>query len=162
MSLLDAKEYDPRPAQRRKRLITIIVLAIGIPVAAWYWYFHIHFGPERNAVDKFFTALERKDFDTAYGINRGDLDWKQHPDKYASYPVGRFTVDWGPSGDYGPITSHQIDCSLEPPKKNFVASSGVVVVVTINGRAESKSMWVEKQTRSVGDSPVTGQCQGKD
>jgi len=157
---MDAQEYDPRPAQRRKQLIATIVLAIGIPLATWYWYFHVHFGPERKAVNTFFEALERKDFETAYGINRGDSDWKQHPEKYSSYTLGQFTLDWGPSGDYGPITSHRVDCSLEPPKKDFFAASGVVIVVTINGRAEPKSMWVEKKSKSVSDSPVTVQCRG--
>ncbi len=161
MSLMDAQEYDPRPVQRRKQLIATIVLAIAIPLATWYWYFHVHFGPERKAVNNFFEALERKDFATAYGINRGDPDWKQHPEKYSGYTLGQFTLDWGPSGDYGPITSHRVDCSLEPPKKDFFAASGVVIVVTINGRAESKSMWVEKKSKSVSDSPVTMQCRGQ-
>jgi hypothetical protein len=162
MALMDAKEYDPRPAQRRKRIITAIVLVIGIPLATWYWYHYIHFGPERSAVNEFFEALQRKDFETAYGINRGDPAWKQHPEKYSRYTLGQFTLDWGPSGDYGAITSHQIDCSLEPPKKDFVVSSGVVVVVTINGRAEPKSLWVEKKNKAVSDSPYTVQCRGKE
>jgi hypothetical protein len=156
---MDAKEYDPRPAQRRKRIIISAILAVGIPLATWYFFF-LHW-PEEHVVDKFFQALEQKDFDTAYGLNRGDPAWKQHPEKYSSYTINQFTLDWGPSGDYGPITSHHVDCSLEPASKDFASPSGIIVVVTINGRAEPKSMWVEKKDKAVGDSPYTVQCRGK-
>ncbi|MGC2697310.1 MAG: hypothetical protein WA738_16110 [Candidatus Angelobacter sp.] len=148
MALLDAKEYDPRPAQRRKRIITIAVAVIVFPLAIWYFFFY--YWPEEHVINKFFHALEQKDFDAAYGIYQGDPDWKQHPEKYPDYSVNRFTLDWGPAGEYGPIFSHHVDCSLKP-KTN---SSGVVVVVTINNRAEPRSMWVENKTKSISDSPV--------
>jgi len=36
MALMDAKEYDPRPAQRRWRLIAaVVVLLIVVAAAAW-------------------------------------------------------------------------------------------------------------------------------
>jgi hypothetical protein len=33
--------------------------------------------------------------------------------------------------------------------------------VTINGRAEPRSMWVERKTRSVTDSPIKVACHGQ-
>lgn len=151
MALMDAKEYDPRPAQRRNRAIAIAVIVI-LAVAAFLYF--TRYNSEKKVINNFFQALEQKDLEKAYGIYQGDPDWKQHPQKYANYTLGQFTVDWGPSGEYGPITSHRVDCALEPPRKDFVSPSGVVVVVTINNRAEARSMWVEKKTRSISDSPV--------
>ncbi|HZU31733.1 MAG TPA: hypothetical protein VFB79_11495 [Candidatus Angelobacter sp.] len=158
MALMDAKEYDPRPAQRLKRIIATAVLVV-VALAA-YLYF-TRYNSEKKVVDHFFQALEQKDFDKAYGIYQGDPDWKQHPQKYSSYNLGQFTLDWGPSGEYGPISSHRIDCALEPPKKDFIEASGVVVVVTINNRAEPKSMWVEKKSKTITDSPVRVVCRGQ-
>lgn len=158
MALMDAKEYDPRPAQRRNRMIAIAVLVV-LAVAA-YLYF-TRYDAEKKVINNFFHALEQKDFDTAYGIYQGDPDWKQHPQKYSTYTLNQFTLDWGPSGEYGPITSHRLDCALEPPKKDFVSPSGVVVVVTINNRAEPRSMWVEKKTKTITDSPVKVLCHGQ-
>ena len=157
MALLDAKEYDPRPAQKRRRIIASIVLAA---VAISVYLYLTRYDAEKKVIGRFFEALEQKDFDKAYGLYQGDPDWKQHPEKYSGYTVHQFTLDWGPSGEYGPITSHRVDCALAPPKKDFVTPSGVVVVVTINNRAEPRSMWVEKKSRSITDAPVKVLCRG--
>jgi hypothetical protein len=74
--------------------------------------------------------------------------------------VNQFKMDWGPQGEYGAITAHRIDCALEPPKKEFAAPSGVVIVVIINNRAEPRSMWVEKKSKTISDSPVAVACHG--
>lgn len=156
MGLLDAKEYDPRPARRRMQLILGAVAIVAIPLAVWFFLFR--FWPEKHAVNKFMEALERQDFDAAYAIYNADPKWKQHPEKYNSYPVSQFKLDWGPSGDYGKITKHSIDCVLEPPKKDFQSSSGVIVVVIVNGRAEPASLWVEKSSKTITQSPFEVQC----
>jgi hypothetical protein len=161
MSLMDAKEYDPRPAQRRKRIIAT-VLVVVVAVAAYLYL--TRFNAEKKVINTFFQALEQKNFNTAYGIYQGDADWQQHPQKYPNYTINQFTLDWGPSGEYGPITSHQVDCVLEPPKKDFVSPGGVVVVVTINQRAEPRNMWVDKKTKSISDTPPiigTVVCRGQ-
>ncbi len=150
MALMDAKEYDPRPAQRRNRIIATVVVVV-IAIAAYLYL--TRFDAEKKVINTFFQALERKDFNAAYGIYQGDQAWQQHPQKYPNYTINQFTLDWGPSGEYGPITSHQIDCVLEPPKKDFVSPGGVVVVVTINRRAEPRNMWVDKKTKSISDTP---------
>jgi hypothetical protein len=157
MALMDAKEYDPRPAQKRRRIIATAV--VTVLVIAVYLYF-TRYDSEKKAINNFFQAIEQKDYDKAYGIYFGDPDWKQHPQKYSSYTINQFTLDWGPSGEYGAITSHRVDCALEPPKKDFASPSGVVIVVTINNRAEPRSMWVEKKSRTITDSPVKVLCNG--
>jgi hypothetical protein len=157
MALMDAKEYDPRPAQKRRRLIATVVVFVIVVTA--YLYF-TRYDSETKVINNFFHAIEQKDFDAAYGIYQGDSDWKQHPDRY-TYTVNQFKLDWGPSGDYGAITSHQVNCALEPPKKDFASPSGVIVVVTINNRADPRSMWVEKRTKTVTDSPLKVLCHGQ-
>jgi hypothetical protein len=157
MALLDAKEYDPRPAQKRRK---IIATAVVIILAVVVFLYLTRYNSEKNVINGFFQAIEQKDFDKAYGIYQGDPDWKQHPEKYNNYTINQFKLDWGPSSEYGTITSHQIDCALEPPKKEFTSASGVVVVVTINNLQKPRSMWVEKKSKSITDSPVTVLCHG--
>jgi hypothetical protein len=156
MSLMDAKEYDPRPAQRRLRIIGIVILVAV--VVALYLYL-TRYNSEKKVINNFFTALEQKDFEKAYGIYQADPDWKQHPAKYSGYTLGQFTLDWGPSSEYGVITSHRVDCALKP-KSN---ASGVVVVVTINNRAEPHSMWVETKSKVITDPSPVGNvlCHGQ-
>ena len=158
MALMDAKEYDPRPAQKRRK---IIATAVVVVVALAVYLYLTRYDSEKKVINNFFHALEQKDFEGAYAIYFADPDWKQHPEKYSAYTINQFKLDWGPQGDYGPITSHQVDCALEPPKKEFVTASGVVVVVTINNRAEPRSMWVEKKAKTITDSPVKVLCRGQ-
>jgi hypothetical protein len=154
MTLLDAKEYDPTPARRRWKIIGLVAAVLIVAFVVWRIY---RYWPEEHAINRFFQAIEAKNFDEAYGIYYADPNWKQHPDKY-KYGINQFILDWGPSSEYGAITTHHIDCTLEPPAKGY-DSSGVVVVVTINHIAESKSMWVEKGSRTITTSPITVSCQ---
>ncbi len=156
MGLMDAQEYDPRPAQKRWRLIVIIAVVTVVPLAIWYFF--LYYWPEKHAVDKFFQAIEQKDFEMAYGIYEADPGWKQHQEKYQDYTFNQFRQDWGPQGEYGVITSHQVDCATELPKKDFHSASGVIVVVKINQRAEAKSLWVEKKSKSISLSPREVLC----
>ena len=155
MALFDAKEYDPRPRQRMWRLIG---LAAALAVTAFLFWWFFRFWPEERVVDRFFEAIERKDFDTAYGIYNADPSWKQHAAKYNQYPLPQFVLDWGPSSEYGVITSHKIDCSKEPEKRGFQSASGVIVTVVINGRSQGTSLWVEKKTKTLTLSPWELQC----
>jgi hypothetical protein len=158
MALMDAKEYDPRPAQKRRKIIaTVVVVVLAVAV---YLYL-TRYDSEKKVINNFFSAIEQKDFDAAYGIYYADPNWKQHPEKYSSYTINQFKLDWGPSGEYGTISSHRVDCALEPPKKDFVSASGVIVVVTINNLHDTRSMWVEKKSRTVTDSPMKVLCHGQ-
>ncbi|HMF90309.1 MAG TPA: hypothetical protein VKL40_06675 [Candidatus Angelobacter sp.] len=154
MALMDAKEYDPRPAQRRWRVVGALAVVVIVGLALW-WFFR--YWPEEHAVNKFFEALERQDFETAYALYTADPDWKQHPEKHNSPTFSQFKLDWGPSGDYGPITSHAIDCSTEYKRRDSSAS-GVIVTVTINKRSEPTSLWVQKKTKEITFSPWQALC----
>ncbi|HEV3038518.1 MAG TPA: hypothetical protein VHA33_12150 [Candidatus Angelobacter sp.] len=157
MGLMDAKEYDPRPAQRRMKIIASLALIAVIVGIVWFLF---RYWPEERVINRFFDAIERSDMQSAYGLYFNDPTWQQHPEKHDRYSFGQFQLDWGPSGEYGKVTSHHVECSTEPPKKGDVSPSGVIVVVRINNRAETKSMWVEKKSKTITESPQTVLCHG--
>jgi len=142
MSLLDAPAYDEAREKRRNKLIIIVVVAVLV-IAALGWHFR-HFRQERE-VSAFFTALEQKDFAKAYGIYFNDPDWKQHPDQHKEYPLNDFERDWGPSGDFGYITSHKIAGS----ETGKAPSNGVIVFVKVNNRPEETRMFVDDEKHTL-------------
>src|SRR5262245_50731385 len=105
---MDAKEYDPRPAQLVWRLVGLTA-ALVVVALALLWFFR--YWRQERVVNEFFSALQRKDFDAAFGIYNADPGWKQHPEKYSRYPLPQFMQDWGPSSEYGTIVSHKIACA---------------------------------------------------
>jgi hypothetical protein len=150
MTLLDAKQYDTaRDRRRRNRIIAVIVLVL---IAGWVVY-HCRDYPERRIAADFFNALQKQDYQSAYGIWFHDPAWKQHPEKYSSYQFNDFYRDWGPGGEWGLIKSSSADCSLSPG-----GGSGVIVQVTVNGRAQHAYVWVEKSNKTLSFSPNEIQC----
>ncbi len=146
MSLLDAPEYDPAPARRKKLLAAGTVLLVAALALAGYRFRN---WPEERVVDRFFAALQTKDYETAYGIWLADADWKQHRDRYTNYLYGDFYRDWGPGGEWGLIRSYRIDGSDNPPH-----ASGVVVEVVVNERVQKARVWVEKKDKSLTFPPI--------
>ena len=78
--------------------------------------YQFRYWPERRLADKFFTALQKQEFETAYGIYMADPSWKQHPEKHAKYPYNEFYRDWGPGGEWGPIKNYTIYATGECPE----------------------------------------------
>lgn len=148
MTLLDAEKYDEGRARRRR--IAIILIVIAVVFLVWVGY-HLRNYPERHAADKFFTALQKQDWDGAYAIWMNDPDWKQHPQKYPNYGYNDFYRDWGPAGEWGLIKSHTVDCSL-------ATNSGVIVQITVNGRTEHPYLYVSKEDKTLSFSPNEIQC----
>lgn len=154
MTLFEAKPYDAARARKRRiRIISISAIILVLALIAW----HYRYWREEHQVDKFFTALEQKDFEKAYGVWMNDDGWKQHPEKYARYPYVEFVKDWGPGGEWGLVKSHSIDGTAVPSGGNanpFAKASGVVVVVTVNERVADKAhIWVEKSDKTLSFSP---------
>jgi hypothetical protein len=146
MTLLDAKEYDPlKERKRRARIISAIVVLLLLGFLGW-WF---RYWPEERVAERFFDALQSKDYETAYGIWMHDPQWKQHPDHYPKYPYNEFYRDWGPGGEWGLIKSHKIYAVGAPPG----GGSGVIVDVTVNERAERARVWVEKSDKTMSFSP---------
>lgn len=149
MSLMDAPEYDERRERTKKNVLVGIAVIVAIVVIVAFagiftghgWAFS-NLGAEHR-IDKFLTAIEKKDYATAYGIYQNDSDWPQHPDKYKSYPLNRFTEDWtqySPAGEA--ITSHHVDKSVVDGSGPF--GTGVIVAVTVNG-GKRIFIWYERK-----------------
>jgi hypothetical protein len=140
-TIFTAPEYDAARERKRKIVLVLVACAV-IAIAALLWWFR--YWPQERIVNRFFDALQTKDYKTAYGVWQHDPQWEQHPQKYAQYPYNDFYRDWGPGGDWGLIKEHQVDCAARPSGGN-----GVVVVVTINGRVDKAQVWVLKQDNTL-------------
>jgi hypothetical protein len=148
MTLLNAPEYDGRREARNRNLLigsgiliaVLIVTSVAGFVMGHGWFFSNL--PIEHKVDRFFTALEAKDYDTAFAIYTNDPSWKQHPEKHTDYPIKRFTEDWTTEGPVGaPVTSHHIDISKTDGSGTF--GSGVIVAVRVNG-SKKLFMWYQR------------------
>lgn len=148
MTLLDAQQYDFARQRRRKiRIAVVIVVVIVVLVFGWmnrYW-------PEKRVADHFFSSLEKKDYEAAYGIYFADPNWKQHPQKYSQYQFNEFYRDWGPGGDWGLIQNFQINGASTCPG----SGRGVVVDVIVNHRQEHAQIWIDKSNKSISLPPCT-------
>ena len=146
--MLDAKQYDA--ARERRRRIWIVVIIVVLLVGGWVAY-HLRYYPERRAVAQFFGAIQRHDYETAYGIWFHDPAWRQHPNQFVNYPYNEFYRDWGPGGEWGLVKSYHVDCSLGP-------GNGVIVQVTVNQRADHAYMFVDKANKTLTFAPNEIQC----
>jgi len=145
---MDAEQYDAaRHRRRRMRIVGVIVFVL---LAAWVVY-HFRDYPERNAVSKFFAALQSQNYEAAYAVWFRDPDWKRHPDQY-KWKFNEFYLAWGPGGEWGLVKSYSVDCSLNP------GGSGVIVQVTVNSRTEHAYVWVEKSNKTLSFSPNEIEC----
>ncbi len=141
MTLMDAPTYDPTRERRLKIKIGVGVLLLLLTGFLVWLY---RYWPEEHVADKFFTSLEQKDFESAYGIWMHDPAWKQHPQEYKRYPFNEFYTDWGPGGEWGMVKTHRIRASGECRG----GGSGVVVEVVVNNRATPARVWVEKRDKT--------------
>ncbi len=137
MTLMDAPAFDLRRANRIRNLLiallVLVVLSILLAVAGFFmghgWAFSNL--PAERRVDKFLTAIEKKDFATAYGVYVNDADWQSHPEKHKEYPLDRFTEDWTTFSPVGPILSHHVDKSVTDGSGAF--GTTILVGSTVNG-----------------------------
>ena len=144
MTLLDAQQYDPAKERRRKIKIALIFFGVLVLFVLGWMYRN---WPEEHVVDKFFTALQKQDYETAYGIYFNDPAWSQHPKKYSQYTYADFYRDWGPGGEWGLIKSHSIYGAAGT--KGFGQGGGTVVEVIVNERAEHARMFVQKSDKTL-------------
>lgn len=144
-TLFEAPPYDPQRERRRNRIIVVAIVVVLVLGGAAYLFRNL---PYERVVDRFFTALEEKNYETAYGIWLHDPDWKQHEAQHKNYSYHDFYLDWGPGGEWGTIRSHKVLGAAAPK-----GGSGVVVVVRVNDRAEEARIWVERKDRTLTFSP---------
>jgi hypothetical protein len=148
MTLMDAKVYDDVGARRRK---IRILATIGTLMVLGFLAYQLRFWPQERLVDKFFAALQKQDYSSAYGIYRADPGWKQHEQQHADYPYSDFYRDWGPGGEWGLVKSYKIFASGECPK----GGSGVIVEVIVNNRADHEQLYVQKSDKTFSPSPCS-------
>jgi hypothetical protein len=145
-SLFNAQPYDEAKARRRRIWIAVaIVVVIAVGVALWmnrYW-------PEERRVDRFFAQLQAKNYEGAYAVWMNDPEWKQHSERYKRYDFHAFYLDWGPGGQWGPISSYKIVAAQKPRP----STSGVVIGVRVNQRRQLCSVRVEIKDKTLGFSP---------
>lgn len=146
MTLLDAKEYDPEK-ERRRRVRIISAIAFLLLAGFFLWWFR--YWPEERVAEHFFDALQKQDYESAYGIWMHDPQWRQHPDRYKKYPFNEFYTDWGPGGQWGLVKSYKTYAAGTPPG----GGSGVIVDIIVNDRAEHARVWVEKSDKTMSFSP---------
>jgi hypothetical protein len=144
MTLLDAPVYNAKKARLIRNItiasvVTVVVLAIATYLL-WNW-------PSEHRVNNFLATIEAGDMNKAFGIWNHDPDWQQHPDKYKDYGFAQFSKDWGSSGDYGVIKSHNIVVAK-------TVGNGVVMGVDINGGKTPMFLRVDHATKTIGFSPV--------
>lgn len=146
MTLMDAAPPDlARERRRRIILLTIVIVIVVLAGLGWtlrYW-------PEEHVADKFFSALKKQDYETAYGIYFNDPAWKQHPQQHSNYPYNEFYTDWGPGGEWGLIKDYKLEASGNCPR----AGTGVVVQFIVNGRAERARVYVDKSDKTISSPP---------
>jgi hypothetical protein len=141
MTLLDAPQYDPaRDRRRRTQIIGSLIVVLVLAGLAWT----LRNWQEEHLVDKFFTALQAKDYETAYGIWDHDPQWKVHQAQYTRYPFNEFYKDWGPGGEWGIINRYKIFWSGNCP----VSGSGLVVDVVVNDRSKHAQVYVDKHDKT--------------
>jgi hypothetical protein len=147
MTLLNAPKYDAGSEKRRSFLIfggiALLLLACVVGVGGYLlghgWFFSNL--KAEHTVDKFLTAIESKDYNTAYAIWMNDDDWQKHPEKY-DYTLKRFTEDWTTESPVGTIKSHHVDISKTDGTGTF--GTGIIVAVRVNG-GKKIFMWYEKK-----------------
>lgn len=150
MTLLDAPQPDLARERRRKKIISIVVVAfLLIGILAW----RLRYWPEEHVADKFFTALQQKNYEAAYGIWMHDPAWKQHPSKFTNYSYSDFYRDWGPGGEWGVVKTHSVDCALGTKE-----GTGVIMQMTVNGRTEHPYLYVDKSDKTMSFSPTELRC----
>ena len=146
MTLLDAQDYDPAKARKRRmRIISAVALLVIVLAVVWF----NRFWPEERMVGHFFEALQKQDYKTAYGTWMHDPQWQQHPDQHPKYPFNDFHRDWGPGGEWGLIKTYKVYGASSCPG----GGSGVVVDVIVNDRSEHAQVWVEKSDHTLSYPP---------
>jgi hypothetical protein len=148
MTLLDAQVFDEARSRRRKVQITGAILIVLL-LAGLVWWFR--YWPQERVVGHFFSALQKQDYEGAYGIWMHDPHWREHQADYARYPFNEFYTDWGPGGEWGKINSYKVFWAGNCP----TAGNGIVVDVVVNQRAQHAQVYVDKNDKTLGYVPCS-------
>jgi hypothetical protein len=150
MTLFEAQPANEKQEKLRERLLWSVIILLIVGGALAFVFRH---WPHERVVDRFFAQIEAGDYRNAYATWNADPEWEKHLDRYKNYTFGQFQLDWGPTGEFGKITKHNIEGSVEPKSGGTV--TGIVVAVRVNDRAARPAcIWVDKGTKALSFSPV--------
>lgn len=155
ISLLDPQPLPPpNPWPKRLALAAVLLAVVG---GLLYWQFRYY--PEKKQVERFMEALKAGDYRAAYRI------WKPTP----SYRFEDFLEDWGETTAIGRVRSYEIvgvessralllQVPVEGGERRRTlqvegGSSGVIVLVRINGVDPPERIWVERKDKSLSFPP---------
>jgi len=143
-------EPPPPPSPWPLRIVvgTVVLLLVGSLAFRQFRYY-----PEKKQVERFLDALVAGDYPGAYQT------WGPTPD----YTYHDFLQDWGETTPRGRLRSYEI-VSVGPPSREVSVrgsgtlrvggdTSGVVVVVRLNGTTEEVKLWVESKDKTLSFSP---------
>ena len=144
MGLMDG-DAGPPPSKAPRYIITgvAVLLAVTIPL-----YLLLRFHTEKATAHQFLDELVAGDYQGAYRT------WKPG----SSYSFQDFMRDWGPSGEYGPVKSYDLESARSPG-----GASGVIITVGVSSVAPYPSdsasnikeirLWVERSDQSISYAP---------
>ena len=150
MPLMDAPAYDERGENLKKSILigslitfaVLVVLTLAGFISGHGWLFMNL--PVEHKVNRFYNALEAKDYPQAYAIYTSG--------QKTDYSLQRFTEDWTTDSPVGaPITSHHVDISKTTGTGNF--GSGTIVAATLNG-SKKYFLYVNRKDGTLTESPL--------
>ncbi len=135
-------QYGAGDEQRIKIIKGLVISLVALLVIGGTVFFIFHNYRQEQQVKRFFTLLERKDYQAAYEM------WVRTDADRQGYPYRSFLRDWGPQGDHPDVTAFRIARSR---------SCGSGVILTVNfGNQKEESLWVQRDDLTIGFSPMHG------
>jgi hypothetical protein len=129
--------------ERRLKIIKIAAISVAaLLVSAGISLFVFHNYRQEQQVKRFFTLLERQDYQAAYEL------WVRTDSDRKGYPFPSFLQDWGPQSEHHSVSDFRI-------AKSRSCGSGVILTVDFSGGKQEK-LWVQRDDLTIGFSPLPG------
>lgn len=155
-SLLNPEPPTPPNPWIKRIILAVVVLGAVGGVLAWQFRYY----SEKKQVERFMDALVAGDYRQAYQL------WNAT----SAYPYEKFLEDWGETSSFGRVRTYEIvgvsksrGILLQVPldggrdRRTLHVeggrSSGVKVLVRINGVREPVPIWVEKKDKRLSFPP---------
>jgi hypothetical protein len=137
-------EGEERRAKQERifKLLGIALLVLLVVGGILTFIFH-NYSQERQVM-QFFERLQAHDYQSAYQL------WVRTDEDRKGYPLSSFLRDWGPQGEHADVSNFRITRSRS-------CGSGVILTVDF-GRTQNQEekLWVERNSMTIGFSPLPG------
>jgi hypothetical protein len=135
-------QYGAGEEQRLKIIKIVVISLVVLLVAGGISFFVFHNYRQEQQVKRFFSLLERQDYQGAYQM------WVRTESDRKGYPLEAFMRDWGPQGEHRNVSDFRI-------AKSRSCGSGVILTVDF-GSSQQEKLWVQRQDLTIGFSPLPG------